>query len=708
MNKTTTLNTECFPISNFLTLEHFFDPKKVAVIGASLKPGNLGKRIVDSLIAQGFEGSLIAVHPNGESWRGCSSVKSVRELPDDVDLAISAVSAERVEALVEPLVDRGIHHLIVVGGGFSETGPEGELLQNSLKETARNFGVRIIGPNCLGTFSSPDKFNSFFLSLDDIRLPPTGSIAIISQSGAFMSAILDQLASRGVGVHRAINFGNRIDIGECEALEAFASDPQVEVIGIYLEGVQSGRRFFETVRKIAAVKPIVICKGGKSAKGNRATQAHSASLAGSYEVFNTVCEQAGMIEVQGLSELVNALHVLSLEPVPQGNRVLIVSNGGGMGVLLTDLCERAGCVVDEPSPEIQEELKNSLPTYFSLKNPIDLTGSGTNAQCAFILDKLLNSGLYDCLLLVILSGTEGINADIASQIRCILPEEFPVVIGAYGKEMYPKLCASFKGENIPVFPSGEEAAGAINLLSRTEITNSNSKTSPAETEPSYSPLPLYHWLDQVDQCPDEMQLKQKFLECGVEIPRSLPVLKHEDLHEVIEAIGFPLILKVVGKDIKHKTELKGIRPDLYHENDLVSEWRTMNKTWPGQIWAEQQMPPGLDLMVGMHRDIDFGPVLLFGTGGQYVEIYKDIERIILPAEEEEILQAIFRTQAGQIIKGVRGGDPLDIQKLLGFIKLIVEWVEKEPEVFSLDFNPIRLYNNSLVVLDAKLTTKSNF
>ncbi len=697
MSEIATLNASLS--STVLALEPFFAPKGVAVIGASPKPGNQGKRIMDSLIAQGYKGRRVAVHPDGESWSSCQSVRSVGEIPPNIDLAISAVSAGRVEALIEPLADQGIHHLIVVSGGFSEIGVEGELLQNKLRNTAKKFGVRIVGPNCLGTFSASDTFNSFFLSPDETLLPAAGPVALISQSGAFLSAILDQLAHQEVGVHRAINFGNRIDVGECEALEAFAADPAVKVIGVYLESIQNGRRFFELARNITRYKPIVIYKGGKSEKGSRATQAHSASLAGSYSVFKAASEQAGMIEVEGLDELVKALDILLLDRIPQGKRVLIVSNGGGMGVLLTDLCERRGCVIEEPPLQIQQEIKHTLPNYYSLRNPIDLTGSGTNEQCAFAVDKLLSTGLYDCLLLVILSGTEGINAEIASQLYQILPTGFPVVIGAYGEKMVSKLSAAFKMKGVPVFPTGEDAAWAVNFLVRIGTKKLSQKKYSTEVKSIYSSLPLQGWLDHFVAPPDEMQLKQKLSECGVPIPQSSPVAKREDLHNL--QIKFPMLLKVIGKDIQHKTELKAIRSDLFRKNELLIAWKEMNQTWRGQVWGEEQMPQGLDLMVGMHRDVDFGPVLLFGTGGKYVEIYKDIERIILPAQGHEILQAIYRTQVGRVIQGFRGEGLLDVQKLLGFIQLIAKWVESEKRLVSLDFNPLRLYADSLVILDAK-------
>ncbi|MBC8286815.1 MAG: acetate--CoA ligase family protein [Nitrospinae bacterium] len=699
MNETATMNARFSSAEKLL--EPFFAPKGVAIIGAGAKPGNQGKRIVDSLIAQGYEGRLIAVHPDGESLGSCPSVRSVQEIPPDINLAIAAVSAERVEALIEPLADHGIYHLIVVSGGFSESGPEGELRQNSLKDTANKLGMRIMGPNCLGTFSSADKFNSLFLSADDIRLPGIGSVAVISQSGAFLSAILDQLASRDIGVHRAINFGNRIDVGECEALEAFARDPKVKVIGVYLESVQNGQRFFEIVRRTAAVKPVVIYKGGKGVKGGRATQAHSASLAGEYPVFQAVCRQTGMIEVKGLNELINALQLLQSGPVAKGNRVLIVSNGGGMGVLLTDLLEEGNCDVVGTPLQIQEELKNILPGYYSFGNPVDLTGSGTNEQCVLAIDKILKTGLYDCLLLVVLGGTEGINADIAKRLREVLPRDLPVVLGAYGRNMFLPLSTAFINEKIPVFPTGEEAAWAVNLITR--LTAKKAKEIPVSGKRVFHLLSAYE--GRLSPPLDEMLIKSFLRECKIRVPENFRITRPEDLDQAVEEIGFPLVLKAVASDLLHKTELYAVELNLNDKQELKRKWQMMNQVWPGQVWVEEQMPPGLDLMLGMCRDATFGPLLLFGTGGSYVEIFKDIERILLPATDEEILASILRTKAGQIIQGVRGQPPLALASLMEFMKWMTQWVEEETRLVSLDFNPVRLYTDSLVVLDAKAEMK---
>jgi acetyltransferase len=685
-----------------LDLRPFFAPRSVAIIGASPKKGNLGKYIVQSLLHQKYDGTIITVHPSGHAVADCPVVKNIKSLPKTVDLAVVAVSASKVLPLLNTLAAKGVHHLIIISGGFSETGEAGKILQYQIREKAQHLGIRIIGPNGMGVFSAPDRFNSFFLKPGELILPQQGSVAFISQSGAFLMHMLNHLGELGVGVHRAVNFGNRIDIGECELLEEFARDPQVRVIGLYLESVQDGPRFMETARAVAHQKPVVVFKGGKAERGRQAALAHSASLAGSYSVFKAACEQTGMIEVNGLEQMVDTLQMFSRPPKAQGNRILVVSNGGGMGVLLTDLCEQAGLRVPEPSQKFQLVLKGLYPSYYSFRNPIDLTASGTNEQCASIVEYLLMTEEYDALLLVLMPGTEGITSNIGPMLKSRLPENLPVVVGAYGS-LFDQLGSGLQESGIPVFPTGERAVHGLKLLVQQSRWMSEQLPSVTEPQLQFDTSPTRHWLRSMDQNPHEMQIKNLLSLSGITVPQYIHIDNMKDISWAIEYMGFPLTLKVVGPDIKHKTEQAGIMLDLNNEKSLIRAWEALKRDWPGKVWAERQMPPGLDLMAGAHRDPQFGPVILFGTGGSYVELYQDIARLVLPATNEEMLRGVQRTKAWNIIQGFRGKPKLDFQKLLAFLKWVADWMISESDILSLDFNPVRLYEKSLVVLDAKIT-----
>ena len=683
-----------------LDMRPFFAPRSVAVIGASPKKGNLGKYIVQSLLHQKYGGAITTVHPSGHAVADCPVVKDIKHLPKTVDLAVVAVSSSKVLPLLKPLAAKGVHHLIIISGGFSETGEAGEILQNQIRDEAQRLSIRVIGPNGMGVFSAADRFNSFFLKPEELKLPQPGSVAFISQSGAFLMQMLSYLGERGVGVHRAVNFGNRIDIGECDLLEEFARDPKVNVIGLYLESVQDGPRFMETARAVARSKPIIIFKGGKAEKGRQAALAHSASLSGSYSVFKAACEQTGLIEVNGLEQMVDALQLFSEQSKARGDRTLVVSNGGGMGVMLTDLCEQAGLRIPEPSQKFQLAMKGEYPSYYSFHNPIDLTGSGTNEQCISIVEYLLKTGEYDALLLVLMPGTEGITADIGPMLKSRLPKNMSVAVGAYGS-LLDELSSALQGSSIPVFPTGERAAHGLELLVRQSRWMAEQPEN--ETQIAFDTSPTRHWLRSMDDNPHEMKIKDLLSECHISVPQHLHVNSEEDIRWAIEYMRFPLTLKVVGPDIKHKVEKAGVILDLNDEKSLIRAWEALERDWPGQVWTEHQMPPGLDLMVGAHRDPQFGPVLLFGTGGSYVELFQDISRLVLPATNEEILRGVQRTKAWNIIQGFRGKPKLDSKKLLAFMKWVAEWMISESDILSLDFNPVRIYEDSLVVLDSKVT-----
>ena len=689
-----------------IDLEVFFSPRSVAVIGASSKPGNLGGQIIHSLRAHGYEGIVTAVNPRAEGVQPYPAVRSPKELPAGTDLAIAAVAASQVPGLVEPLAKQNIHHLIVISGGFAETGKEGERLQQELEKETRKYGVRVIGPNGLGVFSALDRFNSFFLSPDEINFPPPGPVALVSQSGVFLSLILNQLAGMDIGVHRAVSFGNRMDVDESEILEAFAKDPAVSVIALYLESFQDGARFVEIARDVSRNKPIVIWKGGHGDRASAAARAHSSSLSGSYPVFQAACDKAGLIEVQGFEEFRWALQALSCQPVPEGEKVLIVSNGGGMGVFLTDLCEREEFQVQKPSEPVQALLREKLPRYYSLENPIDLTGSGTNEQCVETVETLINSGEFDSLLMVLLPGTKEINEDIARSFRKRFPKKFSVITAAYGETFFHALQKEFREDRIPVFPSAEAATRALStLIRRKRILDSFQATDKRDKSP-FSLAWVENWKNRFPQCPNEMEIKKFLGDEGVSVPSNYPLKSLEDLPKAVEALGFPLVLKVVSPTLQHKTEIKGVRLGVQSLDSLASEWEMMENAFPESVWAEQQMPPGLDLMVGFTCDPQFGPVLVFGTGGQHVEIFRDVQRILLPATHEELSAGIDRTGAGKIIQGVRGESPLDKKGLLDFLAQVSELIIQNPELQALDFNPIRLYRDRLVVLDAKVTMKS--
>jgi len=676
-------------------LETFFSPRSVAVIGASPSAGNLGARILASLSAQGYDGALTAVNPHASPLPPVPAVASVEALPEGVDLAIAAIPASGVPALVRPLAARGVRHLIVVGGGFAETGSEGARLERALGDEARRAGVRVIGPNGLGVFSAPGRFNSFFLSPGDLHLPGPGPLAVVSQSGAFLSLLLDGFEKRGLGVACAVNFGNRVDVGEVELLEAFARDPAIRVIGLYLESFEDGARFVAVARRISRDKPIVLWKGGESGQGSRAARSHSASLAGSYAVFQAAVESAGLIEARGFEEFRDALEALARQPVPAGSSVLAVSNGGGMGVFLADLCERRGLRLPAPSEALMEKVAAGLPEYFSIQNPVDLTGSGTNSQCASSAQALMRSGEFDSLLLVLLSGTEGIDQGIAPLFPGDLSR--PLAAAVYGDRLHDPLARAWRARGLPVFETAEAAAWALAVLMRRRQVLDRPEEEPAPAAWAEA------WRSRFARMqPDELAIKAFLSEQGVPVPACRALSRAEQVDLAARALRFPLVLKAAQPGLLHKSEQGAVATGIRDAALLRQRWREMEEAFPGTLFAEEEAPPGLDLLVGFHREAEFGPLLVFGAGGKYVEVFAAVERLLLPAASWEFARLLNRSLAGRLIAGVRGEKELAREPLLEFIEQAAGIFVACPEYLSLEFNPVRLFEDRLVVLDAKL------
>ncbi|MCA9484418.1 MAG: acetate--CoA ligase family protein [Nitrospina sp.] len=678
-------------------LAKFFYPESVVVIGASSKPDNLGGRIIGSLSANHYSGRLLAVHPAGKSLESVPTVQSVEDITETWDVAIAAVSASQVPALIEPLSRKGIHNLIVVSGGFAESGENGIALQEKLKQEAQRHRVRVVGPNGLGVFCARSRFNSLFLSPEIIRMPEAGPVALISQSGAFLSIILNNLAEAETGVSYAVNFGNRVDVNECDLLEWYAADPDISVIGVYLESVADGPRFMRVARSVCKQKPILLLKGGHSARGQQAARSHTAALAGSYEVFEAACGQCGILLVDTLNHFLQGLETLALHPSARGNRVLIASNGGGMGVHLTDLCETQGLTVPPPSMELQLRLKETLPAYYSLQNPIDFTGSGTNAEFVRVMETLSKEGDYDLILLVPLPGTDGITPELASMLAPALPPNKPALLAAYGSLFYNAFKKQDGPHAIPVFASAEDAVFAAGLLAARGRQDSDAE--PLQPSPIPVPagdLPLNEWA-----------LKEFFSSAGFPSPERVLIENRKDALRAAASPGFPLVLKRIAPNVLHKKAQGNLVLNIHSKEKLLAAYENLVDMPGGIVFAEKQVPSGLDLFLGGIRDSVFGPVLVFGLGGDYTEDVNDTARLILPASEKAFVSLILKTRTGKLLSRHFEAFPDARVRFLNLMFFLSGIITQHPELKSIELNPVRIIENQVLILDAKaISTKT--
>ena len=444
----------------------FFEPRSVAVIGASEKLGTIGRAIMTNLLGK-FRGRVIPVNIKYDRVFGLRCYRSIRDVPEDVDLAVIAVPAKAVPRVAEECGEKGVRGLIVISAGFREVGEEGARLERELVSIIRRFGMRMIGPNCLGVYDAYTGLDTVFNPDEKQGKPGPGGVAFISQSGALGAAILDWLARAGVGMSKFVSYGNAADVKEYELIEYLAQDPRTQVIAAYIEGVEDGRRFVEAVEKaVEAGKPVVVLKAGKTERGARAATSHTGALAGSYEVYYAALRQSGAVVAEDLEELFAAIKALSTLPQPKGPRVAIVTNGGGAGVLATDAIERSGLVMAELPSETIEELRRVLPPAASPLNPVDILGDAPAERYSRALEIVAHSGSADMILVIALLQSPALDGSALVKVLAEAARSYgkPIVAVMPGGEYSEKYMAELEKSGVPAFKTPAEGVKALRLL----------------------------------------------------------------------------------------------------------------------------------------------------------------------------------------------------------------------------------------------------
>ncbi len=443
----------------------FFKPQTIAVIGASAVKGKIGN-VVFEVLRSKFKGKVIPVNPKYRELMGVECYPSVKDIPEDVDMAVIVVPAPAVIDVVKDCVDKGVKAIIIISAGFSEIGPEGAERERKLIEIIKGTGTRIIGPNCLGVYDAYSGVDTWFLPEDRMARPPRGHIAIISQSGALAAAMLDWAARMGVGIAKAISIGNKADVDEADLMEYLVEDPDVRVIAIYLEGLKpgSGQRFLEVARKVVKRKPVIVLKAGKTEKGTKAVASHTGSLAGSYQVYAAAFKQVGIIEADSVLDLFDMARAFATQPIPKGRRVAVVTDGGGMGVMATDALESLGLLLPETPEDVKQRLRQKLVPFAALGNPIDVTGNVEDEHYVAAFEEVLKSEAFDMVMGIFLMQppllTEKLPEKLVQVFRRFRNK--PVVAVTFGgSELTLKLIKVLEENGIPVYEIPERAAKAL-------------------------------------------------------------------------------------------------------------------------------------------------------------------------------------------------------------------------------------------------------
>ena len=692
-----------------LGLTAFFEPGSVAVVGASRDPTKVGGSVVANLRASGFEGRVWPVNPRADVVQGLPAAPSLVAIDGHVDLAVIAVPAPAVLAVLKECVAKGVRGAVILSAGFREAGEVGRAREAELRTWIADQPIRVLGPNCLGWIRPSRRLNATFAP----GMPPAGGIAFVSHSGALATAIIDWARARRLGFSFFGTLGNQADLTESDLLEAAAGDAETRVIVAYLEGVADGRRFFAALRASAARKPVVVLKAGRSPEGARAVSSHTGALAGSDGAFDAAVRQAGAVRARSVEELFDLARCLTSQPLPQGRRLLVVTNGGGLGVIATDAARDAGLEVAPLDPPIQARLRAALPSTASLGNPVDLVGDADPARYANALHAIGADAAVDAALVIM---TAQAATDAIGVARAVLGATRgwtrPVVAALVGGDRVAPGVRVLEEAGLPCYPFPEPA---IQALAGMALVAERSRAGSPEPPPRAMPPAARAALDQLragslDQL-GLAELTPLLLAYRIPVLAPRPAATPDEAAAVASELGCPVALKIASPDIPHKTDVGGVALGVASPAEVARVTALMLHRVRTRrpearihgVLVQAMAPPGKELLLGAVRDPQFGPLVMVGFGGIYVETLRDTAARLAPVSPNDALRMLEELKMAAILRGLRGEPPVDRTALAETISRLGQLAVECPDLADIELNPLVATHTGVVAVDARAT-----
>ncbi len=664
-------------------LDAILRPKSVAVIGASTSPDKIGYEILKNILDSGFKGSVYPINPKADVILDLSCHKSVKDIAKAPDLAVIIIPARFVPQAVQECGEAGVKGVVIITGGFSEAGDEGEALQSQVVEIAQKFGVRIIGPNCQGVNNPHHP-----LCASWPLLTYQGKIALISQSGTVGAAMMDWLSEDKLGTSSFVSMGNRADVDETDLIAYFNQDPDTEVIAAYIEGIKRPEKFIQAVEQLQ--KPLVVLKSGRTPKGKVAAESHTKALAGADAIYEALFSKYNICRAYTAEEFYDYAKALAYLKPPKGNRILFITTSGGAAILATDQAEQEGLDVSPLPEEAVEAVTPLIPAHAIKANPIDLTGDATAQMFGDVIE--VTRKYYDTLGVIFGDPVEG-----ASGVVTPNANELIIFYGGADVERYESERMHLKG--IPVFPTPERGIKALAQVLERKTLNAPQK--PTLTVPAAGrQLPLH-------------QAFSRMAEQGLPCTEFALADSRTQAVQIAQEQGFPIALKISSPDILHKSDVGGVQLNLNSaetvENGydaLLSDVKRNNpEARVDGVLVSKMASPGLEVIVGMNRDPQFGPVILFGLGGIMVEIFQDVSLRLLPLTKEEAINMIREIKGYGLIAGYRGRPAVDEQALADCLLTVARLAEGSPDIIEIDLNPVFAYPKGIQVADVRMIVK---
>ncbi|MHB1340257.1 MAG: acetate--CoA ligase family protein [Coriobacteriia bacterium] len=676
-------------------LEGFFSPRSVAVIGVSRDEEKVGHAIFDNIVHGGFAGAVYPVNPKADEIHGHRCYPSLAALPGVPDLAVIVVPAPHVAAVLEECGTVGTTSAIIISAGFKEIGPSGAALEREIVRTAREHGIRVLGPNCLGLISMASGLNASFAP----STPPAGTVAFMSQSGALGTAVLDWAAGEGIGLSHFVSLGNKADVSEVDLVRAWEADPNVSVVVAYLEAVGDGAGFVEAVSSLVRTKPFVALKAGGSDAGARAVSSHTGSLAGSEKAYDAAFHKAGAIRARGVQELFDLAAAFSRQPLPSGPGLCILTNAGGPAILATDACDALGVTLASLESQTVRALKEVLPPAAALYNPVDVLGDALADRYAAAA-KLVVADPGVKSLLVILTPQAMTDAPGTARAIADAVEGSGVTVAAsfMGAHAVAAGIQVLRERNIPQYEFPERAVAALGAMQ----TYRSSLTLPLPTLTSVD-ADRQTVRDAIDHARTagrtfitEESASRVAAAYGIPVPAGGVAKDLASVLELAEQVGYPVVAKIASPDILHKSDIGGIAVGIEDAAQLAIAYedimtRVRMRMPDARVWGltvQHQISDGREVIIGVNRDPQFGPLLMFGLGGIYVEVLKDVTFRLCPVSREEAHRMITEIRGFGLLRGARGQRPADLEAVAETIVRVSALATDFPEITELDINPL--------------------
>lgn len=683
-------------------LDVLFNPKSVAVIGASNEKNKVGNDILVNLI-KSFSGKIFPVNPNDTEIEGLKAFKSIIEIEEIVDLAIIVIPAKFVLEVLKQCGQKGCKNVVIISAGFKEVGEAGKVMEDQLVAVANEYNINLLGPNCLGYISTLLPINASFSEPFDLK----GNIAFISQSGALGTAILDKAFAQKLGIGFFVSVGNKAGIDEIDLMKYFAADDRIKVIIMYLEEIKDGKLFMAEASKISTKKPIIVLKAGKTEAGQKAVSSHTGSLAGSAQAYDTAFAQCGIIEAKGPYDFFNLAKGFSLQPLPQGNRIGIITNAGGPGILLTDLLPENNLKVAKLSDLTKKELKEKLPAAASNHNPVDILGDAKADRYGLAARSVLNDSNVDAVIVLLTPQkmTEvGETAKVIGEIAKVYSK--PVFLSFLGENKIVPAYSIFNQYSLPYFDS---LSGTTETLSHMLNYKNNQNKSKGLAKPEIIKDQNNKFKEKISKkVLTEQDCRDLLLPLKFPLHKAIFAQTEKEILAGAKKVGYPVALKVVSPDIIHKSDVGGVKIGMKNPKELKQGFLEMKKNLNKNIKGAKidgylvgEMVSGLEIIVGCKNDSQFGPLVMVGAGGIYTEIFKDVAFRIAPFSLADAKKMISELKIYQLFTGARGKAPLDVNAVAELLVKLGNFCTQFPEIKEVDFNPVMVKTKGCTVVDLR-------